>query len=322
MESQNGTVDQAVDRLTVPGSSTDPLEYGPGPLTASLSTSPSREPVRTMTRIEASDEAPSASLVGSLSVFTLADVLSMLSSTTQTGELQVVGETVDGRVWLDRGKLSSAQVGTTSTIAQAVFDLACLTEGWFYFTSGAASSNGQPPLQVDAVLTEVGPQVDEWKELQQAVPVEAVVSLCPDPPGEDVQIRNDQWRVLTTIGNSGHTVKSVLDLIGGDQIGGLRTLRDLRTAGLIELDGPIDRAGDGARPHGLHAGNGAAPDEPGHGADGQTAPGPPAEADASDTAAGETFSGLAEVAMMPPPIAGDPWAPKATTASSEDDGAA
>src|ERR1700722_4699413 len=219
MESQRGTVEQMVDQLAEPpGDVTDPgVDQGTGPVTAALFSSSPNERV-TMSHLETSDEAPAASLVGSLSVFSLADVLSMLASTMQTGELQVVGEGVDGRVWLDRGKLSSAQVGTTSTIAQAVFDLACLTEGWFYFTSGAASSNGQPPLQVDAVLTEVGPQVDEWKELQQAVPVEAVVSLCPDPPGEDVQIRNDQWRVLTTIGNSGHTVKSVLDLIGGDQI--------------------------------------------------------------------------------------------------------
>ena len=105
------------------------------------------------------------------------------------------------------------------------------------------------------VLTEVGPQVDEWRELQKAVPIEAVVTLCPDPPGEDVQIRSDQWRVLTTIGNNGHTVKSVLDRIGGDQIVGLRTLRDLHTAHLVELDGPGDRAVDGARSYGTASGN-------------------------------------------------------------------
>ena len=161
----------------------------------------------------------------------LADVLSMLASTAQTGELQVVSETVDGRVWLDHGELSNAQVGTASTIGQAVFDLACVTEGWFYFTSGAASSNGEPPRAGRCRPDRSRPQVDEWRELQKAVPLEAVVTLCPDPPGQDVQIRSDQWRVLTTIGNSGHTVKSVLDMIGGDQIVGLRTLRDLYTAG-------------------------------------------------------------------------------------------
>ena len=39
MESQNGTVDQAMDRLTVPGSSTDPLDYRARARTAPGSTS-------------------------------------------------------------------------------------------------------------------------------------------------------------------------------------------------------------------------------------------------------------------------------------------
>ena len=225
MDSQHGTVDQTVDRLSIAGSSADPVEYRAGPAMSQLSGSPSFQGVSTMGRVAPSDEAPAASLVGSLSVFDLSDVLAMLSSTTQTGELQVVGDSVDGRVWLDRGKLSSAQVGTAATITEAVFDLACLTEGWFYFTSGPASSNGQPPVAVDSVLGEVRPQVDEWKGLREEVPLEAVVALCPDPPGDDVQIRSDQWRVLTTIGNSGRTVRSVLEMIGGDQIVGLRTLR-------------------------------------------------------------------------------------------------
>ena len=235
MDSQRGTVDQAVDRLSIADSPVEPLEYRPGPAMAR----PSAFPVQGMSavaRVEPSDEAPAASLVGSLSVFALSDVLSMLSSTSQTGELQVVGESVDGRVWLDGGSLSSAQVGSAATIAQAVFDLACLTEGWFYFTSGAGLLEWSAAGAVDSVLSEVGPQVDEWKEIREVIPLEAVGHLAPRSARRDVQIRSDQWRVLTTVGNNGQKVRSVLDVIGGDQIVGLRTLRDLLRAGLIELD--------------------------------------------------------------------------------------
>ena len=70
-----------------------------------------------------SEEAPAASLVGSLSVFTLADVLSLLAATDQTGELQVVNDLVDGRIWLEDGQFSNAHVGAASTIGQAVFEL-------------------------------------------------------------------------------------------------------------------------------------------------------------------------------------------------------
>jgi hypothetical protein len=282
--------------------------------------------VPTMNQHESFDEAPAASLVGSLSVFSLSDILSMLASTKQSGELQVVSEATDGKLWLADGELSNAQVGTAATIGQAVFELACVTEGWFYFTVGVVSSSGQPTVPVVAVLNEVRPQVDEWREIRRDVPLEAVVTLAPDPPGQDVQIRNDQWRVLTTVGTSGHSVRTVLEQIGGDHIVGLRSLRDLHAAGLIVLDlggsdhdrsdlepgfvPPLDRGTDltalPAPPDLAYSGAdetddfGAVPPPP------ETGPG---STDGHDT--------LAEVAVMPPPIAADPWTPSVDTGSSD-----
>jgi Domain of unknown function (DUF4388) len=326
MDSHSGTVDQAVDqavdRLSIAGSSADPVGYRAAPAMSRLSTSTPYEGMSTLGRVEPSDEAPAASLVGSLSVFALSDVLAMLSTTTQTGELQVVGESVDGRVWLDRGKLSSAQVGAAATITQAVFDLACLAEGWFYFTSGPASSNGQPPVSVDAVLGEVGLQVDEWKRLREEVPLDAVVALCPEPPGDDVQIRGDQWRILTTIGNSGQKVRAILDAIGGDQVVSLRTLRDLQSARLIQVDVPDLSVIGAARSPGGPSDNGLVAGHPSNGA-GAGAQVPDSSGPDSPTDRVEPFEGLAEVAIMPPPIASDPWAPTApATDSDDDDGAA
>jgi hypothetical protein len=269
-----------------------------------------------MNQYESSEEAPAASLVGSLATFSLSDILSMLASTKQSGELQVVSETTDGKVWLVDGEFSNAQVGTATTIGQAVFELACVTEGWFYFTEGLESSSGQPAVPVAAVLNEVRPQVDEWREIRRDVPLEAVVSLAPDPPGQDVQIRSDQWRVLTTVGTSGHSVRAVLEQIGGDHIVGLRTLRDLRVAGLIELDPPADR--------GVELTSLPAPpdlmftriDEGDHRASAGPMP------DAGPEPADGRPDGLAEVAVMPPPIVDDPWTPSLDTTSATDNGVA
>ena len=186
-------------------------------------------------------------------------------------------------------------------------------------------------MPVGEILTEVSPQVDEWRELQKAVPLEAVVTLCPDPPGQDVQIRSDQWRVLTTIGNSGLTVKSVLDMIGEDQIAGLRTLRELDAAGLTELRTPVPpTAGDAVRPYDFPSSNGSAlgtlpPPSP---ASSESAPSdeppaipPPPVVDPSVASDEKPFGSLAEVAMMPPPIADDPWAQTAKSNGSDDNGA-
>jgi len=265
------------------------------------------------------EEAPTASLVGSLSVFKLSDVLSLLAYTSQTGEVRVVSDQVDGRLWLADGNLSNAQVGTATTIGQAVFELACATDGWLHFTVGVTSSSGQPVVPVAAVLNEVRPQVEEWREIRRVIPLESEVTLSPTAPNHDIQIRSDQWRVLTAVGNGGHTVKEVLEQIGGEQIVGLRTLRDLHTAGLIALDpAPGGHAAHGDAPGTLGAGGpvvgiGTLPPPPRTGLPAKYAeyavqPGAPTGSVTADAAGDVPVSSLAEVAMMPPPITDDPWA--------------
>jgi len=285
----------------------------------------------TMSQIQSSGEAPAASLVGSLGVFSLSDVLSLLADTTQTGELQVVGSGVDGRVWLGDGELSNAHVGSATTIGQAVFELACVAEGWFYFTAGLVSSSGQPRVPVQAVLDEVRPQVEEWREIRAVVPLDSVVSLSPTPPGDDVQIRGDQWQVLTTVGTGGQTVKTVLDTIGGDQITGLRTLRDLHQSGLILLEGTAapELHDDSPAPFSAGGSDGAVSvdaDEVG-GSDtprtGEVPIVPPLHGEASAVGyQDDPANSLAEVAVMPPPIAADPWSPAPESDGSENNGVA
>lgn len=277
-----------------------------------------------MSQMQSSGEAPAASLVGSLGVFTLSDILTLLADSGQTGELQVVGSGVDGRVWLGEGELSNAHVGSATTIGQAVFELACVAEGWFYFTAGLVSSSGQPRVPVGAVLDEVRSQVDEWRELRLVVPLDATVILSPHPPGDDVQIRGDQWRVLTTAGNGGHTVQSLLETIGGDLVTGLRTLRDLSSLGLIVLDGGSeqssnpsdDRSGDGSR---SGRGSGSKHDAQ---MTGEVPIVPPQQGDTSAVGYDDPSGAMAEVSTMPPPITDDPWSPAPNGDSSESNGVA
>lgn len=286
-----------------------------------------------MSSSKSPEESPAASLVGSLSVFKLSDVLSLLAYTSQTGEVRVVSDQVDGRLWLADGNLSNAQVGTATTIGQAVFELACATDGWLHFTVGLTSSSGQPTVPVAAVLNEVRPQVEEWREIRRVIPLESQVTLSPTAPNHDIQIRSDQWRVLTAVGNGGHTVKEVLEQIGGEHIVGLRTLRDLYTAGLIALDpapGAHDALGDApgtVSGGGPVAGIGTLPPPPRLGLPAKYAeyavqPGAPPRPVTMDGAGDVPVSSLAEVAMMPPPITDDPWAPTEHTDDSGHNGVA
>jgi hypothetical protein len=320
MHGQHAATDGTVDGLVAGREPTAAI--------ASLYGTPPNRKEDTMTQVETFEEAPAASLVGSLSVFTLSDVLTMLAATAQTGELQLVSDVVDGKLWLAQGELSNAHVGTATTVGQAVFELACIAEGWFYFTSGLSSSNGQPSIPVATMLSDVRPQVDEWRELRQVVPLEATVSLSPTSPGHDVQIRSDQWQVLTTVGHGGHTVKTVIESIGGDQMVGMRSIRDLRTAGLIVLGAPTtelvpDQLADSYR----MATQESVPSA--------SLPAPPPPVTTTDELAGyhpdldavtnsdEQLGDLAAVSLMPPPIASDPWSPVVeASAGASDNGVA
>ena len=318
----DGTADQSVD--TPDGGAAVGTDESPDAPLAPLFDAPLGGKDTGLRTTEPIEEAPAASLVGSLSVFTLSDVLSMLATTGQTGELQVVSDTVDGKLWLEDGQFSNAHVGAASTIGQAVFELACVAEGWFYFTAGLSSSSGQPAVPVAAVLDEVRPQVEEWRDLREVVPLEAVVALSPTPPGQDVQIRSDQWRVLTTVGTAGHSVRTVIEQIGGDQIVGLRTLHELQSAGLIVLEAPPleSEPPEGREPFGADGERTpvtslSTPPSPGYTDErlDDLAPPPPPGLDPAVNAE-DRFGSLAEVAIMPPPIAGDPWAATAAAATA------
>src|SRR5664279_4570057 len=85
------------------GAATHDVEPLPTPTLTAAPLSPRGEDEAITSQARPSDGAPTASLVGSLSDFTLPDVLTLLATTGKTGEFQVAGQTVDGRLWLDHG---------------------------------------------------------------------------------------------------------------------------------------------------------------------------------------------------------------------------
>ena len=250
-------------------------------------------------------EVPTASLVGALAVFPLNDVLGLLAETGQRGELQVVGPSVDGHLWVDGKEFVGATLDGAKTLTQAVFEMMLLDQGWFYFTSDQAPPTGQTQRQsVSSVITEVVPQVQEWRDLLTRVPLDADVRMARTTPGPEVQIRADQWRVLTAVGTAGRSVGSIVDELEDDSVVTVRLLRELVDSGLIVVTktdeiaaapvaGITDTTGD---------------------LSGSVPPPPPGFVTASPPApvlgiTSDYGSGLDELPMVPPPVTADPWAP-------------
>jgi len=251
-------------------------------------------------------EVPTASLVGSLAVFRLDDVLGLLSDTGQRGELQVVGQGADGHLWIEGKDLVGATLEGTSTITQAVFELILLEEGWFYFTSDQAPPSAHAhPQSVSSVIGEVVPQVQEWRDLLKRVPLATEISMASTTPGPEVKIRADQWRVLTCVGTSGRTVGSIIEELDDDNVVVLRLIRELVDSGLVVIAGSEAPGGDARDGEDRHL------DRPG-----SVPPPPPGFVTASPSPpiGGMTDVGAAseDLPVVPPPVAADPWAPPGT----------
>lgn len=198
-----------------------------------------------MSQVQSGSEAAAAALVGSLATFSLVDILDLLARTNHTGELQVVGRGIDQRVWMDQGDLVTSGSSSVDTV---LFDLACIEEGWFYFTAGELPPEGGSRSPVTSVLAGVGPQVAEWRDLVARLPFDTVVKMSASTPAAEVQIRGDQWQLLSLVGG-GRTVRQVVDASPLHPLDTLRTLGELLTARLVTVDehgasmgSPIDPA--------------------------------------------------------------------------------
>lgn len=278
-----------------------------------------------MNPMPSSGETPAASLVGSISAFHVAEVLTLLARTSQSGELQVVGNAfdgsgIDGRLWLETGELAGSSVKNAQTMTQAVFELALLDQGWFYFTEGRKSPFPAEKQKVDSALEVVGPQVKEWHDLLQRVPLDAVIRLSPTPPGSEVQIRGEQWQILTTLGSADMSVHDVVAALEHDHVVTLRLLRDLVEAGLVIVvpkDGEAPVADEAPSPlqasvQGPVLGSVQGPQTPWPSASSTSAPNTPFASQG-----GDGLEESSDLPTMPPPISADPWA----HAASDNNGA-
>ena len=256
-----------------------------------------------MTQTSATGQETEAVLVGSLDAFALPDVLTLAAASGSHGRLAVTASGVDGHLWLEGGELTGVLAGDAATVTEAVFDLALVTDGWFSFFPGADAPAPTARRRVSEVLAEVEPQVAEWHDLTGRVSLDGLVHLSPNAPGAEVQIRADQWHLLTTISTTGSRVRDVLDAMGSEYVVALRLVCELLDSGLIEtveVPTPNDPVAPAAT-----ATNGPAT--------ATSVPGAswvPPKTDGTSATTGQPVPS-SEVEVLPPPTSTDPWIPPA-----------
>jgi hypothetical protein len=178
------------------------------------------------------------SLHGSLETFALPDVLTLLSSTRKSGELRVVGTRLDGRMWVDSGKVVGSDVGRATTVVDAVFELLRLTEGTFSFEAERAAPSPSDPVTIEPVLAEAQSRLREWRLIEAVVPsLEIIVKMAEHAPGAEVTLRAEQWRLLATAAD-GRPVSSLMDRLEMSEFDTCRAVKELVEAHLATLTDP------------------------------------------------------------------------------------
>jgi hypothetical protein len=185
-------------------------------------------------------------LTGTLDDFTLADVLRLVASARRTGSLDVARDAGTGRLWFRYGTIAGARPGysrrgSAGTTAEAIedltFDLMRWDSGEFSWDPGADdAAAAEAEVEVEGLLREVARRLDELDEIKTLVPSEeAVLAWAPQPPEGAVQINITpaEWRVLVLV--DGHRpVRAIAAAAGLDDLGAMKVLFGLATAGLVE----------------------------------------------------------------------------------------
>lgn len=200
-------------------------------------------------------------LQGNIDSFSVVDVLRLLGSSGKSGRLVVDGDRGSGSLWMDAGLVVAAttsRVGASpvdATPADVLFDLLRFDEGAFVFEADVAGPVGgggdARPVEVEAMIAEAEVALVEWDEITAVVPsLQSQVALAVELAGETVELDRRVWSgvvgVAAGIAVTGDrtTVGAVAELAGLSELPALRLIRDLATAGLVEI-GP-EVAADGA----------------------------------------------------------------------------
>lgn len=233
-----------------------------------------------------------AVLAGSLAAFPLLDVLELLSRTKHAGDVHVVGEGVDSELRIDGGELLTED---PASAPERVFELACHHDAWFTVTATVTATTTATTdagaevqrVRIEPITEVVAPRLREWDALVRTIPQSSTVRMAATTPGPEVQIRAEQWAVLSGIG-SGRTVRELLDATPGPSVDVLRVIQQLLDERLVVLETNV------APGHGPTSTNGPA-----------SAPAPSAIALAGPT------PGDAHPVTARPPAADDPGADSA-----------
>ena len=175
--------------------------------------------------------------------------MTLLASSSKTGELRVVSGHVEGRLWLHYGQLVQSGVGKATGHVDAMFELLRLSDGNFVFRDGVEAAEPQEPTLVEPVVLQAQQRLAEWQQIEAVVPsLEHRVRLVTELPSSEVTLSADDWKLVIAVALAG-TVRGVVEELAVDYFEGCRGVKRLVDANLVIVESPrVRSASESARP--------------------------------------------------------------------------
>ena len=176
-------------------------------------------------------------LQGTLNVFSLDEVLGLLSSAGKTGVLNIDGDRGAGSLSLRDGSLAGATAAMETgdgSISSVVFELLRFESGSFGFDADGDVGSGDS-RDVEPVLVEAHERLDEWRTIEAVVPsLDRFLTLNPDIGNDQVKISPEEWTTIVAVGE-GATVGEVAGRLELGEVDGSRQVKGLIERCLVNL---------------------------------------------------------------------------------------
>jgi len=172
-------------------------------------------------------------LRGNLKQLPLLDIIRMLSSGNRSGRLEITQTGKSGEIFLDRGSIIHAAVGTQIG-EKGVYTLMGWLEGEFIFTPEVASPDHSIDIATEQLLLEASRQAEQWKDIKEVISsTEAVFNISPSGSTSTVSLKPLEWQVLAQV-NGQRSVVEIGEIVGLHEFEVARIVYSLTTAGLMQ----------------------------------------------------------------------------------------
>jgi len=173
-------------------------------------------------------------LQGNLQDFEITDILQLIYMGQKAGVLRIITEDDEGEIYFNSGLVVHANTKEKKG-ESAIQSILRWTTGSFVFDPSGKTNEKTIQLPVQNVILEAARQIDEWKAIEKVIPsIEVIVDFVPEPDMSDIELTQEEWKVLTTIDGQ-KTAKEIAQKLDMKEFDTARILYGLISSGLLKI---------------------------------------------------------------------------------------